>query len=229
MANLWRIVGGPALALALLLVAAGGQALAQAETSDAGGDPEDQIIMEILDEDALLLVSRAEGRDVVRVLGRNVVRHRQRVVWSNQLEYDEEQRRAVATGDVELVDEGDEPLELFADYVELDLDNETAFARGHVRFTRDQLRGSAEEMHYGDYALLQAFIEEELRARRAGAAVETVLAEFLPDDAVLVLMGAVHLNDGDREISTDFVVHNTRSEALFSVGRSAARLPGPEE
>jgi len=228
MRNLWRTVGGPALALALLL-AASGSALAQEQMGGASGDPEDHVIMELLDEDALLLVSRVEGRDVVRVLGRNVVRYRQRVVWSNQLEYDEELSRAVVTGDVELFDEGEEPLELLADYVELQLDDETALARGNVRFSQDNLRGSAEEMHYGDFSLLQPFIEEQLRARRAGSAVETVLAEFLPDDAVLVLMGAVQLYDADRTFNADFVVYNTRSEVLFSIGRSAARLPGPEE
>lgn len=231
----WQRVWSWAMAALLLMgAAAGAQAQAQEEAeagdSQAADQAADQIVLDILDEDALLIMSRVDGRDVVRVLGRNVVRHRERVVWSDELEYDQADGRAVMTGDVELVDEGDDPLQLSAAYLELDLDNETAMARGQVRFTQDEVRGTAEVFHYGEYSRLRSVIEAEFSARRAGAAaIEAALADFLPDDRVLVLIDGVELQDGDREFITDFVVVNTRSDALLSVGRSAARLPGPDE
>ncbi|OUM99421.1 MAG: hypothetical protein BAA04_08890 [Firmicutes bacterium ZCTH02-B6] len=230
----WRKVWSLAVTLVVVLcVAAAVQAQTGVETGpgaadQASGDAGSQIVMDILDEDALLLVQRLDGRDVVRVLGRSQVQHRQRTAWSNELEYDEGASRAVLRGDVELVDQGDDPLNLNADYVELDLDTDAAVARGSVRFVRQEARGRAEQLHYGDYAQLIPVIETELAARRTNAAaVQAVLGEFLPDDRLLVLIGNVDMQDGDRAFTAEFVVINTRNEALLSVGRSAARLPGP--
>ncbi|MFO7311221.1 MAG: hypothetical protein C0P61_004080 [Bacillota bacterium] len=227
-----RLAG--ALALVFCMTAIGhGQAGGETGAGTAGTEPRaggDQIIMDILDEDALLLVQRVDGRDVVRVLGRSQVRHRQRTAWANELEYDEGAGRAVMRGDVELVDEGDEPLNVVAGYLELDLDTEAALARGNVRFVRGDGRGRADELHYGEYAQLQPVIAAELAARRTNAAaVQAFLADFLPEDRVLVLIGNVDMQEGDREFAAEFVVINTRNEALLSVGRSAARLPGPAD
>src|SRR5690606_41083554 len=92
-----RLAG--ALALVFCMTAIGhGQAGGETGAGNAGTEPRaggDQIIMDILDEDALLLVQRVDGRDVVRVLGRSQVRHRQRTAWANELEYDEGAGRAV--------------------------------------------------------------------------------------------------------------------------------------
>ncbi len=224
----WRYLWGLCLALTFLLAAlAPGHAQGAGE-GGAGGD--DEIVLNILDEDALLVVQRVDGRDVVRVLGRSQVSHRRRVAWSDELQYDEGQRRVVLRGAVELMDQGDDPLDLAADLLELDLDTEAALARGNVRFTQEDARGSAEELHYGEYAQLLPVIEAQLAARRSSsAALQSLLVDFLPGDRILVLIGNVQVEDADRAFSAEFVVLNTRTDALLSVGRSAARLPGPAD
>jgi len=37
----------------------------------------------------------------------------------------------------------------------------------------------------------------------------------------------VDVRDGEREFQSEFVIINTRDDATVSLGRSAARLPGP--
>lgn len=231
-ATRWRKAWGPVLVAVLLWAAAAGLAQAQGASEKAGetGGSREPVFLDILDEDALLLVTRSEGRDVVRVLGRSQVRHKRRTVWFDQLEYHEDANWAVLTGAVQLVDEGEDPLHLTADYMELDLDSETAFARGNVQFVQEAAEGSSDVLHYGEYSRLQPFIQEELAARQAApAALEAALAQFRPDDAVLILIGNVQMYDGDREFAAEFVVYNIRTESLVSVGRSAARLPGPQD
>src|SRR5690606_36739636 len=70
-ATRWRKAWGPVLVAVLLWAAAAGLAQAQGASEKAGetGGSREPVFLDIFDEDALLLVTRSEGRDVVRVLG----------------------------------------------------------------------------------------------------------------------------------------------------------------
>lgn len=212
--------------LAALLVLAIG-VVASAQTDGTAKEP---VTMVIMDDDAVLLIAKVEGRDVVRVFGRTQIDHRTRSVWTDELEYDEEAGYAVMTGSVELVDAGDDGLQLTADFLELNLNTEASVARGDVRFARQDASGTADELHYGEYAEVKAVIETELSARSDAVRrmINDTLAGFLADDKVLVLMGRVDMKDGDREFQSEFVIINTRDDAMVSLGRSAATLPGPD-
>ncbi len=185
--------------------------------------------MTIMDDDAVMLITKVDGRDVVRVFGRTRVDHGSRSVWADELEYDEEASRAVMTGAVELVDEGDDGLNLTAQFLQLDLNTEAATATGDVSFRRGEAEGVADELYYGEFEELQAVSKRRWRPvlRPCAGHVET-LSSFLADDKVLVLQGRVDMKDGEREFQSEFVIVNTRDDAMVSLGRSAARLPGPE-
>lgn len=187
------------------------------------------ITMDILADDAVLVISKSDGRDIVRVIGRTRIDHKSRSVWTDELEYDEDAGYAVMNGDVELVDTGDDALNLNAAYLELDLNTEAAYARDDVRFQRDDAAGTSDVLHYGEYAELAAIIDAELSRRTPAAAnaVRSVLSTFLADDKVLILQGTVDMIEGEREFRSEFVVINTRDDAMVSLGRSAATLPAP--
>lgn len=197
---------------------------------EPAGTATEPITMLIMDDDAVLLITKVEGRDVVRVIGRTQIDHRTRSVWTNELEYDEEAGRAVMTGDVELTDDGDDGLHLTSDHLELNLNTEAALAIGDVRFTRQNAGGTAHELHYGEYSDVYAVIEAELSIRPEAVRhmVQDSLTGFAPDDKVLVLRGQVDMKDGEREFQSEFVIMNTRDDAMVSLGRSAATLPGPD-
>ncbi|MBO8142159.1 MAG: hypothetical protein H0Z37_08285 [Firmicutes bacterium] len=219
----WALV--VALAVALLASTAG--------YGQAGGEHEDdnRVLMDILDDDAVLIVREEDGRELVRVIGRNRIVHRQRVAWSDELDYDSGRGTAVMTGNVEVIDEGEDNLTLHADHVELNLDDETATATGNVRFVQGDTHGRSDRLHYGEYARVKAAIDAEL-SRRNEAALQSVreaLAEFASGDRVLLLVGRVELEDGERSFNTELAVINTRSDAVLSLGRSSARLPGPQD
>jgi len=57
--------------------------------------------------------------------------------------------------------------------------------------------------------------------------VQETLQSFRDDDPIIVLKGRVDVRDGEREFQSEFVIINTRDDATVSLGRSAARLPGP--
>ena|GEM_PF-2542788 len=215
--------------LAGLLLAAGAAQGAWAQADEAGEVEREPVTMTIVDEDAVLLVTRVDGRDVVRVIGRTQVEHKSRAVWADQLEYDEAAGRATLTGSVELVDEGEDALNLTAQYLELDLNTDAAKAAGDVRFRRGEASGSADELYYGSYQELRALIEAELAGRSESVrrAVQETLQSFRDDDTIIVLKGRVDVRDGEREFQSEFVIINTRDDATVSLGRSAARLPGP--
>ncbi|REJ32192.1 MAG: hypothetical protein DIU83_09245 [Bacillota bacterium] len=177
-----------------------------------------------------MFIAKVDGRDLVRVIGRTRLEHGSRTVWTDELEYDEEAGTARMQGDVELVDEGEDALSLTSQVLRLDLNSEAATATGNVRFTRGEASGTADELYYGRYADLRSVIEAELAARPDAVrrAVGETLGAFLDDDDVLVLRGRVDMKDGEREFQSEFVVINTRDDALVSLGRSSARLPGPE-
>lgn len=218
---------------ALLAFIGGAPASAQApgEPVEEAGAEKDPVTMSIMDDDAVLLITKVEGRDVVRVVGRTRVDHRRRSIWTNELVYDEEAGHAAMTGDVELVDHGDDGLNLTSDYLELNLNTEAAVAKGDVRFTRQDAAGTADELYYGELAHVHAVIEAEMTARPESVRrmVNETLGSFLADDEVLVLRGRVEMKDGDREFQSEFVIINTRDDAMVSLGRSAAKLPAPEE
>lgn len=225
-----RRLAGWALLFALFLTAAPGTVAATQEGGDGASDRE-PVIMTILDDEAVMLVTKVDGRDVVRVFGRTQVEHGTRSAWADELVYEEAAGRATLTGDVELVDEGEDGLDLTAQKVELDLNVDAATATGGVRFRRGDATGAADELYYGTYEDLRFVIEAELAARSevVRRAVEETLRSFRDDDKVLVLKGRVDVKDGEREFQSEFVVINTRDDATVSLGRSAARLPGPEE
>lgn len=211
--------------------AAGQAAVGQAAAGQAAAGDKEPITLDILDDDALLLIRKTDGRDIVHVLGRAVIRHKERTVETDELVYDEESSYAIMDGDVRLTDTGEDGLNLTADHLELDLNSEAALARGDVRFVRKESRGAADVLRHGEYESLQAEIDAALAGRPAATVerVRAVLQTFLPDDKVLLLEGNVDLVDGDREFRSELVVINTRDDALVSVGRSAAVLPGPED
>lgn len=215
------------LAAWLAVAALGGAAAAQAD--EQGAAQREPVTMSILDDDAVLLVAKVDGRDVVRVFGRTKVEHKSRAVWADELEYDEGASRATLTGGVELIDEGEEGLNLSARYLELDLNTDAATATGDVRFRRGEAQGAADELYYGTFEELRGVIDAELAGRSEAVrrAVEETLQSFRADDKVIVLKGRVDVKDGDREFQSEFVVINTRDDATVSLGRSAARLPGP--
>lgn len=221
------------VAMVMTLVALVGPG-ARVAARDAGGEQAEgkaPITLDILDDDALLLISKTDGRDIVHVLGRATIRHKERTVETDELLYDEERSHAVMDGDVRLVDEGEDGLNLTADHLELELDSEDAIARGNVRFERKDSQGVADVLRHGEFASLRAEIERVL-AGRSSATVERVLRAldtFLPDDNVLLLQGNVDLVDGERQFQSEFVIINTRDDSLVSVGRSAATLPGPDD
>lgn len=226
-------MAGFALAVSLCVAAAFGQAaFAQEDEGSAEGSARasEPITMTIMDDDAVMLITKVDGRDVVRVFGRTRVDHGSRSVWTDELEYDEEASRAVMTGDVELVDEGEDGLNLTAQFLQLDLNTEAATATGDVRFRRGEAAGVADELYYGEYENLQDVVDAELAARSEAVrrAVLETLRSFRADDKVLVLKGRVNMKDGEREFQSEFVIVNTRDDAMVSLGRSAATLPGPE-
>lgn len=228
MKRLWSVMGF-ALAVALSIVAAVGP-LASAQEDAGGAQTSEPVTMTIMDDDAVMLITKVDGRDVVRVFGRTRVDHGSRSVWADELEYDEEASRAVMTGAVELVDEGDDGLNLTAQFLQLDLNTEAATATGDVSFRRGEAEGVADELYYGEFEELQAVVDAALAARSEAVrrAVLETLSSFLADDKVLVLQGRVDMKDGEREFQSEFVIVNTRDDAMVSLGRSAARLPGPE-
>lgn len=201
-----------------------------AQEGDGKTGEKDLITLDIMDDDALLLISKIDGRDIVHVLGRSRIHHKERTVETDELRYDEENSFAVMDGDVQLVDTGEEGLNLLTEHLELDLDSEAAFARDGVQFERKDSKGTADTLRHAEYAALKEYIEGALAGRPTGTVerVRTVLATFLPDDKVLLLQGNVDLVDGEREFRSELVIINTRDDALVSVGRSAATLPGPE-
>lgn len=222
------------LAAALVVGSNGARAQAAAQSDPhPAAEPASKrpITLDILDDDALLLISRGDGRDIVHVSGRARILHKDRTVWTDELLYDEQQSYAVMDGAVELVDEGDDGLNLTADHLELDLNTEAASARGDVQFERKETRGRADTLRYGEFSALRADIEAGLADRPQSVAdrVLAAMSGFLADDEVLLLQGAVDLIDGDRQFRSDFVVINTRDDALVSIGRSVATLPGPED
>lgn len=216
------------LLTAFALVGAATIASAQAEGQPPGKQP---ITLDILDDDALLLISRTDGRDIVHVSGRARIRHKDRTVWTDELEYDEQQSYAVMHGAVELIDDGEDGLNLTAEHLELDLNTEAALARGDVQFVRADTRGNADSLRYGEYSRLRADIEAALAGRPATVAERVLgaIGSFLADDKVLLLEGDIDLIDGERQFRSELVVINTRDDALVSIGRSVATLPGPDE
>lgn len=220
------------VAIAILLSAAvfGGTVDVLAQQPEGQGESQ-PITLDILDDDALLLILRDGDKDIVQVQGRSRIQHKERTVWANELQYDEEQSYAVMEGDVQLVDEGEDGLTLYADHLQLDLNTEAAFARGDVRFERTNTRGQADTLRYGQYSLLKEDIQAELMTRPATVAerVLQVMSSFADEDKVILLRGSVDLVDGDRQFRSEFVIVNTRDDALVSVGPSAATLPGPDE
>lgn len=230
----WWRAGRTAAWLLALALAFSPAALAQedggAEADGAEGGGRRPVVMTILDDDAVMFIAKVDGRDLVRVIGRTRLEHGSRTVWTDELEYDEEAGTARMQGDVELVDEGEDGLSLTSQALRLDLNSEAATATGNVRFTRGEASGTADELYYGRYADLRSVIEAELAARPDAVrrAVGETLGAFLDDDDVLVLRGRVDMKDGEREFQSEFVVINTRDDALVSLGRSSARLPGPE-
>lgn len=225
----WRrgaVVLLAASVLALAVLAAG---VGPATTASAADKT--PITLDILDDDALLLIRKGDDGDVVHVLGRAVIRHKERTVETDELVYDEDRSYAVMDGDVQLTDTGEDGLNLTADHLELDLNTEAAYARGNVRFERKDSRGIADALRHAEYASMADEIAAALAGRPAStvARVQSVLDTFLPDDKVLLLQGNVDLVDGEREFRSELVVINTRDDALVSVGRSAATLPGPED
>lgn len=223
------IVAWTFILLMTLAVVTGGDAAA-AENAEAK-EPSEPITLDILDDDALLLISKTDGRDIVHVLGRSQIQHKDRTIVTDELRYDEENSFAVMDGDVELVDEGEDGLNLTADHLELDLDTEGAFARGNVNFKRKDSRGVADVLRHGEFTALREDIERAIEGRPASTLerILSVLQTFLPEDKVLLLEGDVDLVDGERQFRSELVVINTRDDALVSVGRSAATLPGPDE
>lgn len=225
-----RFVKATLVAVLFAALTLGGGTAVAADSSEQTKEKQ-PITLDILDEDALLLIERADGRDVVQVVGRSRIRHKDRTVLADELQYDEERSYAIMDGSVQLDETGEDGLHLTADHMELDLNTEGAFAEGNVHFERSDARGRADTLHYGRYSAMQQNIEQALSGRpeRVAARVLTALASFLPDDDVLVLQGNIDLVDGDREFRSDFVVMNTRDDALVSIGRSTATLPGPDE
>lgn len=218
--------------LLTLLVGAAAFAQPTDEAADAGdtGGGREPVTMTIMDDDAVMLIAKVDGRDVVRVVGRTRVEHGSRTIWTSELEYDEEAGHAEMEGDVQLVDDSDDGLNLTARALRLDLNTEAATASGEVRFERGDAQGAADELHYGEYEEVQAVIEAQLAARTDAVRrmVNDTLAGFLADDKVLVLIGRVDMKDGEREFQSEFVIVNTRDDAMVSLGRSSARLPGPD-
>lgn len=223
----WR--SGAVLLLAALLAGAP-TVIGLAQEGAVAGD-KTPITLDILEDDALLLIRKTDDGDVVHVQGRALIRHKERTVETDELVYDEQRSYAVMDGDVQLTDTGEDGLNLTADHLELDLNTEAAFARGNVRFARKDSRGTADVLRHAEYATMADEIDAALAERPAStvARVRTVLDTFLPDDKVLLLEGNVDLVDGEREFRSELVVINTRDDALVSIGRSAATLPGPED
>lgn len=229
-----RMRGRATIFAALLTLIFSAAVLAQsveegADVDNDGGD-RDPVTMTIMDDDAVMLIAKVDGRDVVRVVGRTLVEHGSRTIWTSELEYDEEAGHAEMAGDVELVDEGEDALNLTAQTLRLDLNTEAATATGDVHFERAEAQGSADELHYGEYEEVRSVIEAQLAARTEAVRrmVNETLAGFLADDKVLVLIGRVDMKDGEREFQSEFVIINTRDDAMVSLGRSSARLPGPD-
>src|SRR5690625_3276275 len=150
---------GLAICLAVALALVGGPVGVDAQE---GAEAKEPITLDIMDDDALLLISKVDGRDIVRVVGRSRIRHKERTVETDELRYDEDNSYAVMQGNVELLDEGEDGLQLTADHLELDLNTESAFAQGGVRFVRKETRGTADTLRHGEFASLQEDIDAVL-------------------------------------------------------------------
>lgn len=221
-----------AVAAVMVLALAAGAAVSAQEAGGPGGNGEGDkkpIVMTIMDDNAVMLIAKVDGRDVVRVTGRTRLDHGSRSIWTDELEYDEDAGTAVMSGNVELLDHDEDALNLTSRHLRLDLNTEAAIATGGVRFARGAARGAADELHYAEYAALRPLIEAELALRPEAVrrTIRDTLSAFSDDDTLLVLRGGVDMKDGEREFQSEFVILNTEDDALVSLGRSAARLPRP--